>query len=160
MTCRGRVELRQIEDRVGWQVRFSKRCSGIFKKAFEFSLLCDVEVALIVFSPTGKLCERHHASLVLASLPRSLMYPSIVSSSLWPWAPSSPSFSLSSAHATLPEPRCRLPTACRCPLHVLVAPVNPALVIVIDNALAGGLAKPSPSCRAASTLLASSLHHA
>ncbi|XP_024316130.1 MADS-box transcription factor 7-like isoform X1 [Brachypodium distachyon] len=52
---RGKVELRRIEDRTSRQVRFSKRRSGLFKKAFELSVLCDVEVALIVFSPAGRL---------------------------------------------------------------------------------------------------------
>lgn len=55
MVRRGRVELRRIEDRTSRQVRFSKRRSGLFKKAFELSVLCDVEVALIVFSPAGRL---------------------------------------------------------------------------------------------------------
>ncbi|KAI4974768.1 hypothetical protein ZWY2020_048375 [Hordeum vulgare] len=54
---RGRVELRRIEDRTSRQVRFSKRRSGLFKKAFELSVLCDVEVALVVFSPAGRLYE-------------------------------------------------------------------------------------------------------
>uniref|UniRef100_A0A453RN49 MADS-box domain-containing protein n=1 Tax=Aegilops tauschii subsp. strangulata TaxID=200361 RepID=A0A453RN49_AEGTS len=39
------------------QVRFSKRRSGLFKKAFELSVLCDAEVALVVFSPAGRLYE-------------------------------------------------------------------------------------------------------
>ncbi|XP_039811903.1 MADS-box protein AGL24-like, partial [Panicum virgatum] len=39
------------------QVRFSKRRAGLFKKAFELSLLCDADVALLVFSPAGKLYE-------------------------------------------------------------------------------------------------------
>ncbi|KAK1669352.1 hypothetical protein QYE76_057511 [Lolium multiflorum] len=64
MTRRGRVELRRIEDRTSRQVRFSKRRSGLFKKAFELSLLCDAEVALLVFSPAGKLYE--YASTRLA----------------------------------------------------------------------------------------------
>jgi len=38
-------------------VRFSKRRTGIFKKAFEVSLLCDAEVALLIFSPAGKLYD-------------------------------------------------------------------------------------------------------
>jgi hypothetical protein len=54
---RGKVELRRIEDRTSRQVRFSKRRSGLFKKAFELSVLCDVEVALVVFSPAGRLYE-------------------------------------------------------------------------------------------------------
>uniref|UniRef100_A0A453GCM5 MADS-box domain-containing protein n=1 Tax=Aegilops tauschii subsp. strangulata TaxID=200361 RepID=A0A453GCM5_AEGTS len=57
MARRGRVELRRIEDRTSRQVRFSKRRAGLFKKAFELSLLCDAEVALLVFSPAGKLYE-------------------------------------------------------------------------------------------------------
>uniref|UniRef100_K3XT77 MADS-box domain-containing protein n=1 Tax=Setaria italica TaxID=4555 RepID=K3XT77_SETIT len=51
------MELRRIEDRVSRQVRFSKRRAGLLKKAFELSLLCDAEVALIIFSPAGKLHE-------------------------------------------------------------------------------------------------------
>jgi hypothetical protein len=61
------VELRRIEDRTSRQVRFSKRRSGLFKKAFELSLLCDAEVALLVFSPAGKLYEYSSSRYVLAS---------------------------------------------------------------------------------------------
>uniref|UniRef100_M8ATH1 Uncharacterized protein n=1 Tax=Aegilops tauschii TaxID=37682 RepID=M8ATH1_AEGTA len=57
MARRGPVELRRIEDRTSRQVRFSKRRSGLFKKAFELGLLCDAEVALLVFSPAGRLYE-------------------------------------------------------------------------------------------------------
>jgi hypothetical protein len=71
MTRRGRVELRRIEDRTSRQVRFSKRRSGLFKKAFELSLLCDAEVALLVFSPAGKLYE--YAS-TRCMLPPSLFF--------------------------------------------------------------------------------------
>ncbi|RCV32010.1 hypothetical protein SETIT_6G223700v2 [Setaria italica] len=52
---RGRVELRRIEDRTSRQVRFSKRRSGLFKKARELAVLCDARVALVVFSPAGRL---------------------------------------------------------------------------------------------------------
>ncbi|KAG0524372.1 hypothetical protein BDA96_07G205100 [Sorghum bicolor] len=54
---RGPVELRRIEDRTSRQVRFSKRRSGLFKKAYELSVLCDAQVALVVFSPAGRLYE-------------------------------------------------------------------------------------------------------
>ncbi|XP_066352824.1 MADS-box transcription factor 51-like isoform X3 [Miscanthus floridulus] len=54
---RGPVELRRIEDRTSRQVRFSKRQSGLFKKAYELSVLCDAQVALVVFSPAGRLYE-------------------------------------------------------------------------------------------------------
>ncbi|KAM0915736.1 hypothetical protein ACQ4PT_010649 [Festuca glaucescens] len=63
MARRGRVELRRIEDRTSRQVRFSKRRAGLFKKAFELALLCDAEVALLVFSPAGKLYEYSSTSI-------------------------------------------------------------------------------------------------
>ncbi|XP_057767488.1 truncated transcription factor CAULIFLOWER D-like isoform X3 [Salvia miltiorrhiza] len=51
---RGKVELKRIENPTNRQVTFSKRRNGLLKKAFELSVLCDAEVALIVFSPSGK----------------------------------------------------------------------------------------------------------
>lgn len=54
---RGRVQLRRIENKINRQVTFSKRRSGLLKKAHEISVLCDAEVALIVFSTKGKLFE-------------------------------------------------------------------------------------------------------
>ncbi|CAA2994730.1 agamous-like MADS-box AGL8 homolog [Olea europaea subsp. europaea] len=50
---RGRVQLKRIENKIHRQVTFSKRRSGLGKKAHEMSVLCDVEVALIIFSPKG-----------------------------------------------------------------------------------------------------------
>ncbi|KAL8134871.1 agamous-like MADS-box protein AGL8 homolog [Apium graveolens] len=54
---RGRVQLKRIENKINRQVTFSKRRSGLLKKAHEISVLCDAEVSLIVFSTKGKLCE-------------------------------------------------------------------------------------------------------
>ncbi|TXG51646.1 hypothetical protein EZV62_024170 [Acer yangbiense] len=54
---RGRVQLKRIENKINRQVTFSKRRSGLLKKANEISVLCDAEVALIVFSTKGKLFE-------------------------------------------------------------------------------------------------------
>lgn len=54
---RGRVQLKRIENTINRQVTFSKRRSGLLKKAHEISVLCDAEVALIVFSPKGRLYE-------------------------------------------------------------------------------------------------------
>ncbi|KAK1305878.1 MADS-box transcription factor 14 [Acorus calamus] len=54
---RGRVQLKRIENKINRQVTFSKRRSGLLKKAHEISVLCDAEVALIVFSNKGKLFE-------------------------------------------------------------------------------------------------------
>nr|ASZ80024.1 MADS65 [Dendrocalamus latiflorus] len=64
MARRGRVQLRRIEDKASRQVRFSKRRAGLFKKAFELALLCDAEVALLVFSPAGKLYEYSSSSSI------------------------------------------------------------------------------------------------
>nr|AIE44767.1 putative MADS-domain transcription factor AGL6.1 [Nuphar advena] len=60
---RGRVELKRIENKINRQVTFSKRRNGLLKKAYELSVLCDAEVALIVFSSRGKLYEFGSAGL-------------------------------------------------------------------------------------------------
>ncbi|CAL1405075.1 unnamed protein product [Linum trigynum] len=54
---RGKVELRRIENAASRQVTFSKRRSGLMKKAHELSVLCDAEIAVIVFSQRGRLSE-------------------------------------------------------------------------------------------------------
>ncbi|XP_052174767.1 truncated transcription factor CAULIFLOWER D-like [Diospyros lotus] len=51
---RGKVELKRIENPSSRQVTFSKRRNGLMKKAFELSILCDAEIALLIFSPSGK----------------------------------------------------------------------------------------------------------
>ncbi|CAK8560928.1 unnamed protein product [Lathyrus sativus] len=54
---RGKTEMKRIENATSRQVTFSKRRNGLMKKAFELSVLCDAQVALIVFSPRGRLYE-------------------------------------------------------------------------------------------------------
>ncbi|KAF5732988.1 MIKC mads-box transcription factor SOC1 isoform 1 [Tripterygium wilfordii] len=54
---RGKTQMRRIENATSRQVTFSKRRNGLLKKAFELSVLCDAEVAVIIFSPRGKLYE-------------------------------------------------------------------------------------------------------
>jgi hypothetical protein len=54
---RGKVQLKRIENKINRQVTFSKRRNGLLKKAHEISVLCDAEVAVVVFSPKGKLYE-------------------------------------------------------------------------------------------------------
>lgn len=51
------MQLKRIENKINRQVTFSKRRTGLLKKAHEISVLCDAEVALIVFSHKGKLFE-------------------------------------------------------------------------------------------------------
>nr|KJB30496.1 hypothetical protein B456_005G147200 [Gossypium raimondii] len=67
---RGRVELKRIENKINRQVTFSKRRSGLFKKAHELSVLCDAEVALIVFSHKWKLYEYSTDSCMEKTLER------------------------------------------------------------------------------------------
>nr|UXR27456.1 MADS transcription factor AGL6-2 [Delphinium anthriscifolium] len=54
---RGKVELKRIENKINRQVTFSKRRNGLLKKAYELSILCEAEIALIIFSSRGKLFE-------------------------------------------------------------------------------------------------------
>ncbi|KAK8699477.1 hypothetical protein V6N13_115560 [Hibiscus sabdariffa] len=54
---RRKVEIKRIEDKNRRQIAFSKRRSGLIKKARELSVLCDVEIALVVFSSRGRLYE-------------------------------------------------------------------------------------------------------
>ncbi|XP_031264807.1 MADS-box protein SVP-like isoform X1 [Pistacia vera] len=60
--AREKIKIKKIENVTARQVTFSKRRRGLFKKAEELSVLCDAEVALIIFSATGKLFEYCSAS--------------------------------------------------------------------------------------------------
>ena len=50
-------QIKKIDNIAARQVTFSKRRKGLFKKACELSTLCDADIALIVFSATGRLFE-------------------------------------------------------------------------------------------------------
>ncbi|XP_057502217.1 agamous-like MADS-box protein AGL104 isoform X2 [Actinidia eriantha] len=52
---RVKLQIKKIENTTNRQVTFSKRRNGLMKKAYELSVLCDVDVALIMFSPSGRL---------------------------------------------------------------------------------------------------------
>lgn len=58
------MELKRIENKINRQVTFSKRRNGLLKKAYELSVLCDAEVALIIFSSRGKLYEFSSAGYI------------------------------------------------------------------------------------------------
>lgn len=68
----GRVKLKikRLENTSGRQVTYSKRRAGILKKAKELSILCDIDIVLLMFSPTGKptLClgERSNIEEIIA----------------------------------------------------------------------------------------------
>ncbi|KAJ0105187.1 hypothetical protein Patl1_18776 [Pistacia atlantica] len=52
----GRVKLKikRLESTSNRQVTYSKRRNGILKKARELSILCDIDIVLLMFSPTGR----------------------------------------------------------------------------------------------------------
>lgn len=52
---RVKLQIKRIENTTTRQVTFSKRRNGVIKKAYELSVLCDVDVALIMFSPSGRV---------------------------------------------------------------------------------------------------------
>ncbi|VFQ71494.1 unnamed protein product [Cuscuta campestris] len=54
---RGKIEIKRIENNTNRQVTFCKRRNGLLKKAYELSVLCDAEIALIVFSSRGRVYE-------------------------------------------------------------------------------------------------------
>ncbi|KAK4348861.1 hypothetical protein RND71_031616 [Anisodus tanguticus] len=52
---RVKLQIKKIENTTNRQVTFSKRRNGLIKKAYELSVLCDVDVVLIMFSPSGRV---------------------------------------------------------------------------------------------------------
>ncbi|KAJ7975656.1 MADS-box protein [Quillaja saponaria] len=54
---RGKVQMKRIENTTNRQITFAKRRNGFQKKARELSVLCDAQIAVIIFSETGKLYE-------------------------------------------------------------------------------------------------------
>ncbi|XP_041993090.1 agamous-like MADS-box protein MADS1 [Salvia hispanica] len=60
---RGKIEIKRIENTTNRQVTFCKRRNGLLKKAYELSVLCDAEVALVVFSSRGRLYEYSNNSV-------------------------------------------------------------------------------------------------
>lgn len=49
--------MKKIEDVTKCQVTFSKRRSSLMKKANEISVCCDVDVAFVAFSPSGRVSK-------------------------------------------------------------------------------------------------------
>ncbi|KAJ4744454.1 MADS box transcription factor [Rhynchospora pubera] len=81
---RGRVILQRIENKISRQVTFAKRRNGLMKKAYELSLLCDAEVALIIFSNRGKIFEFSSCSSVHKTLERYQRYSYAISGAAAP----------------------------------------------------------------------------
>lgn len=72
---RGKTQIKRIENESSRLVTFSKRRGGLLKKAFELSVLCDAQVALIIFSPRGRLYEFSSSSLINETIERYLRHP-------------------------------------------------------------------------------------
>uniref|UniRef100_A0A7N0TVW8 MADS-box domain-containing protein n=1 Tax=Kalanchoe fedtschenkoi TaxID=63787 RepID=A0A7N0TVW8_KALFE len=62
---RGKIEMKKMEKESNRLVTFSKRKSGLFKKANELCTLCGVRCAVVVFSPAGKVFSFGHPSVDL-----------------------------------------------------------------------------------------------
>ncbi|XP_077514128.1 myocyte enhancer factor 2 isoform X2 [Amblyomma americanum] len=54
---RKKIQISRITDERNRQVTFTKRKFGLMKKAYELSVLCDCEIALIIFNSTNKLFQ-------------------------------------------------------------------------------------------------------
>ncbi|XP_011071241.1 agamous-like MADS-box protein AGL27 isoform X4 [Sesamum indicum] len=87
---RRKLEMKRIEDNSARQVTFSKRRKGLLKKAKELSVLCDLDVALLIISRHGKLhhfssnnslteiLERYHSHIEAESSPSTAVCESLV----------------------------------------------------------------------------------
>ncbi|MCD7472703.1 hypothetical protein HAX54_014032 [Datura stramonium] len=60
---RQKIKIAKIEVKNHLQVTFSKRRSGLFKKASELCTLCGVEIGIIVFSPARKVFSFGHPNV-------------------------------------------------------------------------------------------------
>ncbi|KAG4142159.1 hypothetical protein ERO13_D06G115760v2, partial [Gossypium hirsutum] len=58
-----KIEIKIIENANDRLITFSKRCTGIYKKIYEFSALCGGEILFIIFSQTGKPYSFSHPSV-------------------------------------------------------------------------------------------------
>lgn len=54
---RKKLEIKRIEDNNSRLVTFSKRRSGLIKKARQLSVLCDAKIAALIVSNRGKLYQ-------------------------------------------------------------------------------------------------------
>ncbi|XWS51149.1 hypothetical protein CRYUN_Cryun12cG0152100 [Craigia yunnanensis] len=65
---RVKLKIKRLESYSNRQVTNSKRRTGILKKAKELSILCDIHITLLMFSPTGKPTLFHGERRKLESL--------------------------------------------------------------------------------------------
>ncbi|KAI7984467.1 Agamous-like MADS-box protein AGL65 [Camellia lanceoleosa] len=68
---RVKLKIKRLESTSNRQVTYSKRRNGILKKAKELSILCDIDIVLLMFSLTGKAtlsCGEHREDVYLNHL--------------------------------------------------------------------------------------------
>ncbi|KAL8240359.1 hypothetical protein R6Q59_013714 [Mikania micrantha] len=63
MMAREKVEIKKIDNASARRVTFTKRRRGLFKKAEELSVLCDADVAIVLFSSNDKLFTYSSSSM-------------------------------------------------------------------------------------------------
>lgn len=63
---RKKIKIEKISDERNRQVTFTKRKNGLMKKAMELSVLCDCEIALIIFNSNAKLFQ--YSSIPMGAL--------------------------------------------------------------------------------------------
>ncbi|XP_020598002.1 agamous-like MADS-box protein AGL65 [Phalaenopsis equestris] len=63
---RAKLQIKKLESNSARNATYTKRRAGILKKAKELSILCDIEVLLLMFSPNGNptLCLGEQSNLV------------------------------------------------------------------------------------------------
>ncbi|KAK4364355.1 hypothetical protein RND71_015713 [Anisodus tanguticus] len=71
--ARGKIAIRRIDNSASRQVTFSKRKSGLVKKAKELAILCDAEVGITIFSSTGRLYEYSSTRLFFFPFKRKMI---------------------------------------------------------------------------------------
>ena len=54
---RKKIQIERIPDERNRQVTFTKRKFGLMKKAYELSILCDCEIAVVIFNSQNKLFQ-------------------------------------------------------------------------------------------------------
>ncbi|EFH43208.1 hypothetical protein ARALYDRAFT_912597 [Arabidopsis lyrata subsp. lyrata] len=75
---RVKIQIKRINDRQQRNIAFAKRKNGLLKKAYELFILCNVPVALILFSPSGKLfvfyAKARYMYINIVSLPKQITF--------------------------------------------------------------------------------------
>ncbi|QCD82528.1 MADS-box transcription factor [Vigna unguiculata] len=60
-----KLKIKRLENTNGRQATYAKRKNGIMKKAAELSILCDIDIILLMFAPNGKpsVCRGRRSNL-------------------------------------------------------------------------------------------------